>query len=69
MAQLTIMQHTATSPVLLTERNCMRGVNTMKEYLRPEFEEVKYDVKDCLTTSGGDSANWNAGGNDEDFPF
>lgn len=41
----------------------------MKEYLRPEFEEVKYDVKDCLTTSGGDSNNWNAGGNDEDFPF
>lgn len=24
----------------------------MKEYLAPEFEEVKYDVVDCLGTSG-----------------
>ena len=36
----------------------------MKKYLAPKFEEVKYDVKDCLATSGGENAqgyanNWN----------
>ncbi len=30
----------------------------MKEYLAPEFEEVKYDVKDCLEASA-DANNWN----------
>ena len=36
----------------------------MKKYLAPEFEEVKYDVEDCLEASG-DASNWP----DDDDPF
>lgn len=38
----------------------------MKEYLTPEFEEVKYDVRDCLSTSGGDNKQGNANDWDDD---
>lgn len=46
----------------------------MKKYLAPEFEEVKYDVDDCLATSGGSSTGENNQGNaglwnDEDSLF
>ncbi len=34
----------------------------MKEYLRPEFEEVKYNVEDCLLASGDDPAQGENGG-------
>ena len=33
----------------------------MKEYLRPEFEEVKYDVADCLEVSGNPAEGENNG--------
>ena len=29
----------------------------MKKYMTPEFEEVKYDVKDCLIVSGFEDEN------------
>ena len=36
----------------------------MKKYFAPEFEEVKYDVKDCLTVSGELEDNAQANGGD-----
>lgn len=33
----------------------------MKKYMTPEFEEVKYEVKDCLKDSGNPAAGENDG--------
>lgn len=33
----------------------------MKKYIAPEFEEVKYDVKDCLFASGNPADGENNG--------
>lgn len=40
----------------------------MKKYLAPEFEEVKYDVIDCLTVSGDPAENENNGSIFDDLP-
>ncbi len=40
----------------------------MKKYIAPEFEEVKYDVADCLGVSGNPADGENNGKTYDDIP-